>query len=82
MPNEETHFTNKDRETLIEVRTKLDRAITDISNLGSNYADKGDHNTLVKRVDALEDNNKWIIRTILTIIIAAVMGGIIITTRQ
>lgn len=81
MPTEETHFTNKDRETLIEVKTKLDRAITDISNLGSNYAEKTEHTALVKRVEGLENNITWVVRLVISIIIVALVGTIIVVKK-
>lgn len=78
MPNEETHFTTQDRVTLIEVKTKLDRAIQDISNLGTNYAEKSDHLSLAKRVSSLESNITWVVRTIIGVIILALLSLVII----
>ena len=74
----QTHFTAQDRRLLTVLETKLDRALIDISNLGSNYAEKIVVAALADRVAKLEDNNKWIARTIGGIIISAIMAGILI----
>lgn len=76
--NEDAHFTGADRKTLTQVETKLDRALEDIKNLANNFAGKAEYLLLVKRVESLEDNNKWIVRLIIGTIILAVLGLVIV----
>lgn len=74
---DEAHFTQADRRTLTQVETKLDRAIDDIKSLSTNFASKNDLDDLEKRVISLEDNNKWVVRAIIGIVISALIGILI-----
>lgn len=82
---EETHFTQNDRKTLedvsklsIRLETMLNRAITDIAGLSNSFVTQVAFNDLQKQVDDLKGTNKWIMRTVGAMIIAAVMGLILL----
>jgi hypothetical protein len=73
----ETHFTEKDRATLTTLEVKLDRAILDIAALTHSFASKSDLTDVEKRIDNLEDNQKWVVRSIIGIVIMALMALIV-----
>ncbi len=86
---EEAHFTQKDRETLGKLsessavlESKLDRAIDDIKGLSNNFASKTSVDNIEKRVKSIEDNNKWVVRVVLGIVISAILGLVVVTTRE
>lgn len=78
---EEAHFSIEDRKTLTSVEVKLDRAITDIANLANNFASKTDFADLKQRTDKLEDNNRWIVRLIMGVIITAVLSLVVVNYK-
>jgi len=78
MPNEENHFTNQDREILITLKAQVQRVISDVQTMTNNFVDKTEHYILVKRVEALEDNNTWVVRLIVGMVVTALVGTILI----
>lgn len=75
----ETHFTEKDRATLTTLEVKLDRAIQDIAALSANFALKSELADALKKIEKLESNQTWVTRTIIGIIIVALLGLVIIS---
>jgi hypothetical protein len=75
---DEAHFTQADRKTLNQLEIKMDRALMDIANLTNNFASKGDLSDLETRLKNVEDNQKWVVRTIIGFVILALMGLIIV----
>lgn len=81
----DAHFTIQDRKTLQELsqssavlESKLDRAISDIAALTNNFVTLVQYKELEKEVKDLRSNTTWIVRTILGIIVAAILGLLLI----
>lgn len=77
--NETAHFTQRDRVTLIQVETKLDRVIEDVKALTNSFAGKDDLIALEARVSKIESGNTWLIRLILGVVILGVLSLVIIS---
>lgn len=73
----ENHFTEKDRATLTTLEVKLDRAIQDIAALTNTYATKADLFNLEKEIRDLEDNQKWVVRSIIGVVITIIVGLVV-----
>ena len=55
MNDRDAHFTQKDRDLMIEMNTTLKRAVSDIQNLSNNFASRDEVIDHEKRVRSLEN---------------------------
>ncbi len=76
----EAHFTHEDRKTLQKLsehsavlESMLDRAISDIKDLGNNFASQSDMVDIQKRMDKQEDSVKWIVRLVIGTVILGIL---------
>ena len=61
-------------------RDKAEKTVTDsLSHRVDNRADKGAVESLERRVSNIEDNNKWLVRLVLGVVILAVIGLVVTT---
>lgn len=56
MENRDAHFTQGDRDLMVEMNTTLKRAVSDIQNLSNNFASKTDIVDHEKRMRILESS--------------------------
>jgi len=58
METKDAHFTQGDRDLMIEMNTTLKRAVSDIQNLSNNFASKNDivdHEKRLRTIEAFKD---------------------------
>jgi len=86
--NEETHFTNKDRDTLaslfqssVIVETKLDRVIKDVADLNNNTVRREEHNDLERRVSGVEGNLSKATWIVLSVVMVAVLSFVVVSYK-
>lgn len=75
---ESAHFTQKDRDLLTTLDVKISRAISDIKDLGVNFASKESVSDLEKRTEKMENDIKWAVRLVIGIVITSLLGLILI----
>lgn len=77
---------NEHREAGIEVAIEQIRQLrVDVTRIetkiDANYVTKEEQKAVVKRVDDLEDNNKWIVRLVISLIVTAMIGLVIVVKQ-
>lgn len=60
--------------TINSLQSSLQQSVNGVSSDLSDKADRNDMRALEKRVNELEDNNKWLFRLVIGFIILAVLG--------
>lgn len=78
MPNEETHFTNQDRKVLTQLEINVARLLEDMNKFTNAFVDKSEFNALCVRVSNLENNSTWVVRTVVGVVILALLSLIVI----
>lgn len=79
MPNDETHFTNQDRKVLTQLEVNVGNLLSDIKKFTESFVEKAEFIALTLRVSNLEDNNKWLVRTVIGFVIVALLGLVIVS---
>ena len=79
MPNDETHFTNQDRRVLTQLEVNVGNLLTDIKKFTESFVEKAEFTALILRVANLEDNNKWLVRTVIGFVIVALLGLVMVS---
>ena len=78
MPNEETHFTNQDRKVLTQLEINVARLIEDMNKFTNAFVDRTEFNALCVRVSSLENNSTWVVRTVVGVVIIALLSLIVV----
>jgi hypothetical protein len=77
----DTAYTTKEMFSLYKIL--VDQALSTlqekVSELDRDKSESSTYSALEKRIHDLEDNQKWIVRLIVSLVVVALVGGVIIT---
>lgn len=79
------HFTQKDRDVILRlvevnarIEEKLERALSDIKSMNDNLVTRKEFESATFRIKNLEDNQRWLARTVIGLVITGLVGLIIV----